>query len=372
MELSPFRPGTFLNRLPIAQKPANPSSKRIRVRVPARTHLSVIDMNHFSPGNPGGGGIGYAVKLYAEVEIELLEEKDYVIEAKREGVVRHVTSIIAQSVGYDKGFRIQAKDHNINHKGLGSTSALITATACGVNTLLGEPLDHRSLRRLIGYNFAEDAEGGMVLPGFETGVGPAAGIHGGFVVLADRLELIQQSSIPGTTVYLAFLKENVDESMGSVGTTRELGDEPGEENTTISESKNAGQLEAELLLNEAREGDTRDAHRKSHELLFHLLPSLKAGDIKAAGDSIWRLQHLGSKVAEINYHKSPERIYGVMEECRSRGARIVGMSSVGPAITVLCLKDDDIEASMEEYLESEDIGYMKTEVDNQGVVVKEL
>lgn len=372
MELSPFRPGTFLNRLSITPKPVNPSSKRIRVRVPARTHLSVIDMNHFSPGNPGGGGIGYAVKLYAEVEIELQEEKEYVIEAKREGVVRHVASIIAQSVGYDKGFRIQAKDHNINHMGLGSTSALITATACGVNTLLGEPLDHRTLRRLIGYNFAEDAEDGMVLPGFETGVGPAAGIHGGFVVLADRLELIQQSLIPDTTVYLAFLKENVDESMGGVGTSRELGDESGKEHTTISESKNAGQMEAELLLNEARELDTRDAHKKSHEILFQLLPSLKAGDIKAAGDSIWRLQHLGSKVAEINYHRSPEKIYEVMEECRTRGAWIAGMSSVGPAITLLCQKDGGAEASIEEYLGSEDIEYIKTEVDNQGVVVEEL
>ena len=358
MELTPFQPGNFLHRLDVECGALEPRKGRIRVKVPARTHLSVLDMNYFSPGNPGGGGVGYAVGLYAEVEMELQEAGNFHIEAKREGVVRHVASIVARTVGYQGGLRIKARDHNINHMGLGSTSALMTAVACGVNHLLGEPLDTRSLRRVIGYNFAEDAEGGMVVPGFETGVGPAAGIHGGFVVLTHRLELVQHSLIPDSSVYLVFLKEDLEEHVGDQG--------------NISSSKNAAQLEADLLLNKARDMDKKDAREKSHELLFTLLPGLKAGDFRAVGDAIWRLQHLGSKVAEVQYHRNPKRIYQVMEECRRHGALVVGMSSVGPAITILCERDLELEAKLEAYLQGEDVEYIKTQVDNQGVVVEEI
>ena len=90
------------------------------------------------------------------------------------------------------------------------------------------------------------------------------------------------------------------------------------------------------------------------------------------GDAIWRLQHLGSKVAEVQYHRNPKRIYQVMEECRRHGALVVGMSSVGPAITILCERDLELEAKLEAYLQGEDVEYIKTQVDNQGVVVEEI
>ena len=358
MELTALSPGQLLNHIPYSAGPLEPREGWLQVRVPARTHLSVLDMNHFAPGRPGGGGIGYAVGLYAEVELELIEEPEYLVFAKRAGVVSHVAGILAKSLDYQGGVRIKAKDHNINHMGLGSTSALLTAVAWGINTLLGSPLGSRDLRRLIGYNFAEDAPNGMVVPGFETGVGPAAGIHGGFVVLADRLELIHHAPLPDATVYLAFLKGDMAEKT-----------EGGE---AISSSQNAGQLEAELLLNQARDIDTRDAREKAHEVLFGLLPSLKADSLKGIGDSVWRLQQLGSKLAEIGYHSNPDRICQTMEDCRGLGALVTGMSSVGPAITILCEREESVEGMLEDYLKAEDIKYMKTGVDNQGVVTKWL
>jgi len=356
MELTPIKPGTFLNKIKIEKKELCLSQDRIRVLVPARVHLSVIDMNYFSPGQPGGGGVGYAVRLYAEVEISLLDKKDYNIQAKREGVVRHIAHILAKSVGYQGGFEIKAKDHNINHMGLGSTSALITAVACGINKLLGEPLESRSLRKIIGYNFAEDAENGLVVPGFETGVGPAAGIHGGFVLLTDGLELVARCPLERCVVYLAFLKEDVAEEKGG----------------EITQSKNAGELEAELLLNKAREFDKRDAHKKTHQILFKLLPSMMNNDLEGMGEAVWNLQHLGSKVAEIEHHTNPEKIYEVMRECRKRGASIVGMSSVGPAITIVCREKKEIKASVEGYLNKEEVRYIKTGVDNQGIKVEKI
>ena len=35
----------------------------VTVTAPARIHLTVLDMNRFSPDRPGGGGIGFAIQV---------------------------------------------------------------------------------------------------------------------------------------------------------------------------------------------------------------------------------------------------------------------------------------------------------------------
>ena len=57
-EFNAFRPGENLHTAGITPaKQPYPAGDTITARAPARIHLSVLDMNRFSPGTPGGGGL---------------------------------------------------------------------------------------------------------------------------------------------------------------------------------------------------------------------------------------------------------------------------------------------------------------------------
>lgn len=44
----------------------------VTVTAPGRIHLTVLDMNRFAPGHPGGGGIGFAIQVYATVTVRCI------------------------------------------------------------------------------------------------------------------------------------------------------------------------------------------------------------------------------------------------------------------------------------------------------------
>ncbi|RLF49274.1 MAG: GHMP kinase [Thermoplasmata archaeon] len=336
--LTPIKPGTWINRVSVSHGKVRVRDYAVKVRVPARVHLSVIDMRRFAPGRPGGGGVGYALGAYVEATVNA--SKEYAIEAGRRAVVEHIARIVAKAVGYNKGFEIRVGEHGINHMGLGSTSAVLSAVAYGVNHVLGNPLDIRDLRMLIGYNFVEEWDDAHVVPGFETGVGPAAAYYGGFFVIGDCLEIICRCELPGKEVHV-FIPKDV--------------------------AKNYGEDEVKLLLTKAREMDDWHAESKSHEIVMRLIPSMLKGDVKAMGECVWRLQNMGSKVAEIKHHECWEEIYEFMKHLRSHGAEIVGMSSVGPAITAVS-KVGGLSEKIAHDFGIELSKYIKTHIDNHGVV----
>ncbi len=345
--LEPIEPGTILNRIPLKVGKIRIKKEKVKVKVPARIHLSVLDMTKFAPKKPGGGGIGYGIELYAEASVELSD--DFCIESKRKTIVEHTAKVLAKTVGYEGGFFIEAQDHGINHLGLGSTSATMSAVAYAVNAVLGKPLELRDLRRLIGYNFVEEWSEEKVVPGFETGVGPAVGYYGGFVVISDDLEVVHRFCIPDDREVLLCMPK---------------------EESILRSSKNAGEEEVKLLLNKARELDMRDKEKKAHEILINLLPNAIKGDIRAVGNSIWKLQFLGSKIAEIEHHEGGKEIYDLMKAARESGGEIVGMSSVGSTIAVVLPKDHEIE--MQNILNDHKlIKVISTRPDNNGVKILE-
>ena len=66
-EFNAFCPGENLRTAGITPaKQPYPAGDTITARAPARIHLSVLDMNRFSPGTPGGGGLGFAIQIYCE------------------------------------------------------------------------------------------------------------------------------------------------------------------------------------------------------------------------------------------------------------------------------------------------------------------
>lgn len=337
-EFSPFSVGENINTLSIEKKKFDlkPDLHPVEVKVPARIHLTVLDMNRFSPDRPGGGGIGFAIQIYTTAIVECTESKTE-IDFSREPIIRHFTEVFKKASGYNGGFKICVRDHERKHVGLGSTGSVMLAVGHAMNKAVGSPLSCEDIRLLIGYNYVEETIDGRIIGGFETGVGPAAATYGGMAVMGDELSLVHHCSFaPDKNVFIII---------------------------PPTEAKASGDDEFRLLMNRARTLDYRDRELKAYLVLMDLIPALRRNDLKRAGDIIWEMDFRGSKRAEVE-HNSFE-IYHYMSILKEAGLEFVGMSSVGPSIAVITEKNRN---EVTELMKNTGLEIaLETKVDNTGI-----
>ncbi len=338
-EFVSFRPGEKIRTCGFEQEYLlSPIRGKVKVTAPARIHLSVLDMNRFAPGRPGGGGIGFAVQIYCTAEVECTNG-GITIDYERAPILEHLVKVFQTTVGYRGGFAITARDHQHKHVGLGSTSTILIATLTAMNQAVGEPLTGDQLRLLLGNNFIEEVSDELIAFGFETGVGPAVSTHGGMAVMGDELSLAYHHAFAeGKDVYVII---------------------------PPSEISSAGTHEFELLMNRARDLDYRDRDLKAYMFLMDLIPALERGDLAKIGEIIWEIEFRGSKRAEVEHHGFA--IYRYMNQLREAGIEFVGMSSVGPSIAAITNKS---ESEIRTIVQSLGLKVaICTLVDNQGLVV---
>ncbi|MEA2035207.1 MAG: GHMP kinase [Euryarchaeota archaeon] len=336
-EFSPFNVGENIKtlgfesdfELKILEKP-------VEVRVPARIHLTVLDMNRFAPDRPGGGGIGFAIKIYTTAVVKCTDSETE-IDYSREPIIKHFMEVFKKVTGYSGGFKISLTDHEMKHVGLGSTGSVVLAVAHAMNRATGNPLTAEEIRLLIGHNYVEETVNGQIIPGFETGVGPAAATHGGMAVLGDELALICHHPFAADkNVYIII---------------------------PPTEANAAGDDEFRLLMNRARNLDYSDRELKAYMVLMDLIPALQRDDLGKLGGIIEEMDFRGSKRAEVE-HNSFE-IYAHMSSLRKNGLEFVGMSSVGPSIAIITDKN---RSEMEKIIQSTGLKIaIETKIDNTGI-----
>jgi len=339
-EFGTFSPGENLKTLGLEENTFTiaPITGTVHVRAPARIHLTVLDMNRFAPDHPGGGGIGFAIQCYCTVDVRCTE-RDITIDYNRAPIVRHLVEVLRKATGYRGGFTIRVTDHEHKHVGLGSTSTIMIAVATAINEALGAPLSTTQLRHIIGHNYVEETADGSIAFGFETGVGPAATLHGGMALMGDELALVYHHPFAeGMNIYIIIPP------------------------TSIS---SAGTQEFDLLMNKARTLDYRDRELKAYFFLMDLVPALERNDLKKIGEVIWEIEFRGSKRAEVEHHSYG--IYHYMNLLREKNLEFVGMSSVGPSIAVVTAID---RQAMEELVKPLGLKIaIATKADNTGLVI---
>ena len=339
-EFLTFPPGKNLKTLGFEKKKyaLKPVKGTIRVKAPARIHLTVLDMNRFAPDHAGGGGVGFAIRCYCTAEVSCTK-KETTIDYERAAIVENFVAVFKKAVGYTGGFRIKITDHQHRHVGLGSTSTVMIAVATAMNQAVGSPLGNTQLRHLIGRNYVEESADGNIAFGFETGVGPAVSTYGGMAVMGDELALAYHHTFAeGKNVFIVIPSSDIS---------------------------SAGTMEFDLLMNKARNLDYIDRELKAYMFLMDLIPALERGDVKKIGDIIWEIEFRGSKRAEVEHHSF--RIYQYMSSLREAGLEFVGMSSVGPSIAVITGKD---RRSVEKILQPLGLEIaIDTKVDNTGLSV---
>lgn len=337
-EFNSFQPGEQLNTLGL-QGPYQLTiqDRPVTAQAPGRIHLTVLDMNRFAPGHPGGGGIGFAIKVYCQATVRCTTG-GYEIAYSRPAIIEHFLRLFAAVTGYTGGFSVQATDHEYKHVGLGSTSTILTAVAAAANTAVGSPLTLDQLRLLIGHNYVEETEGGQVAYGFETGVGPAVSSYGGMAVMGDNLSLVHRHEFAADKwVHIVIPPSSIS---------------------------SAGEEEFSLLMNKARTLDYRDREQKAYCVLMDFIPALGVGDLARMGEVMWEIEFRGSKRAEVEHHSF--ELYHYMNTLRKAGLEFVGMSSVGPSIAIITSKPAEMLTDILGPMNLEIA--ISTTVDNTGLI----
>jgi beta-ribofuranosylaminobenzene 5'-phosphate synthase len=333
------------------------SGREVEVKVPARLHPTVLDMNRFNLDRPGGGGIGISIAIYFHAKVKAIPEPVIRAKGERPLITKHFCQIFKKLLGYEGGFEIELHDHKRRHVGLGSSIGSMCAVCIGINEVLGRPFHGWELRRIMGYHSCEESPNAdcYLLPAFETGIGAMVGVNGGWVVASDDLVLVHRVELPNTKV-IVFIPE-----------VKSLTNEfQGKETSATSE--------VELLLRRARTLDTLQAGAKAQLVLFEMLPAMIKGDLKKMGDALFDISYLGSKRAECEQHGAfGTPIYSYINALRGLGIEIAGMSSVGPTVFALTQNQVVYDRALN-YLRSLNISetrIIETEVDNMGGTVKE-
>lgn len=331
--------------------------RSLEVLIPSRIHASVLDMNRFSTGKCGGGGIGMAIKLYHRCRIRATREPEIKTSGDRQLLASHFAVLFKQILEYPGGFEIDLRDQGRRHVGLGSSIGSVCAVSVAINEVLGRPFTNRELRRIIGYNFCEESprHNEYLIRGFETGLGSAAGIYGGWAVVSDDLEVVHRVALPDTRVIIL------------------IPDVPSLQSEYDGEVT-AAQPEAELLLRRARYLDCRQGYEKAYWVLLDLIPAMIRGDLETMGKIMMDVAFLGSKRAECELHGLDGAvIYRWLGLFRRLGAELVALSSVGPTVAALTRNPDTCDRILS-YLSENFVSHsriVQTEVDNVGARIVE-
>lgn len=361
--LKEFEPGDKEFIKPLQSYGVDPRSvgaveeREVEVRVPARLHPTVFDMNRFNLNRAGGGGLGLAIKVYFNARVKALKEPKFVIKGERTLIMEHFCHIFKELLSYPGGFEVELYDHKRRHVGMGSSIGSMLAVCIGINEVLGRPFSGRELRRIIGYHSCEESPNGngYLMPAFETGMGAMVGVNGGWIIGTDDLEMVYRVPLPDTKciVFIPDVPSLEDEFLGK---------------------ETAAASEVELLLRRARYLDSMQSGVKAQLVLYDMLPAMIKNDLRGIGNAMFDLTFLGSKRAECEQHGSHGApIYSYISTFREIGAEVAGMSSVGPTIFALTRSQDTYDRILK-YLRTQGIPesrIIETEVDNIGGRVRE-
>jgi hypothetical protein len=257
------------------------------VRVPLCLDLATIDSTEKFSMSPGGGGIGMAIDM--SIFLRIMPSDTWDIEVEPDHPVEHVCRSICTYLGHNGAFRVTTPDETAVP--FDCTPELIAAAAAGVNAALGRPIGQRELRRIISHNLTDEVDGVLRLRP-DTGVRVAGAFFGGLVIVTDELEIACRTPLSDTSSIILVY--------------------PGEE---------VGNLDVGKMV----QIDEKDREKKALEVLMKLIPAAIKSEYAKMGDSIYRLQLLGSKVVEIRRFNGGKDIYRIMSMLRVKGAEIVGV-----------------------------------------------
>jgi predicted sugar kinase len=282
----------------------------VRISVPSRTSICVVNMNDFRAGQAGGGNLGLAVDLRTTMTVRIASADDVHVgrdvDATLKQLAEYVCKAWRKETRTEEQYRVEVERVAPSHVGLGSSSAFQTALWSGLNWLYGCAFSEAELRKMIANTYREVVDG-LLVEGFTTGLSSFLNLYGGFARVSSDLEPVEHLRLRNWSYAVAL--------------------DPRHNNVSF------GAAEAEALMGRGRQLDSETQTAKLRMISVDLPESIRAGDLFRSGDVIQNLQEIGSKRAEIALHGAA--LYDVMHSLRAHGVAVVFMSAVGPALVAV-------------------------------------
>ncbi len=263
------------------------TARPMSVRAPLVLDLATIDSTEKFGGFPGGGGIGIAIEIH--IFLKIAPSAEWEVDVEPHAPVEHVCRALCNILEYKGAFKITSPEHG--SVPFDAAPETITAAAAGLNAALGRPVGQRELRRIISWNMVNENDGRLELRP-DTGVRVAGALFGGLVIVTDELEIACRTPIPESNPLIL-----------------------------VEPSIQANSLDFQKMVTI----DEKDREKKALEVLMKLMPAAIKSDVVKMGDSIYRLQLLGSKVVEIRRFKGGKDIYRLMSMMRVKGCELIGV-----------------------------------------------
>jgi predicted sugar kinase len=334
--------------------------RKIEIIAPGRLHFSLFDYKKMNPPIPGGGGIGISTDT-ATVSVCMeynAEAQDFHI-TELPPSAQHMALLFLNLLDHNgRGISTSLVfSNNYQHCGLGSNISLNTATFFGLNAIFGNPFSNEEAFEIITSNYIESNGNSQINWGFDTGVGAASIIYGGFVLVDKNCHLKGRIIAEDNPFYTVVAKGN----MSTLACKRyfELG---------IVEHGETGKTE--VITNQ----EFGIKHQKIYGEKLHyyvsnkLINCFNQKSISLLRDVIWELNDYGTfKRMQLSYKE--DVLIRFQSMCKENGAFFCGITSAGPSMFALTENleiahaiKDEIEKSFSDYFSLPSIGNAGTTI----------
>lgn len=318
----PFLPGENFSLREPWKRPAIPKFKSVDIAAPARIHFSLFDYTKMKPPRPGGGGVGISTSVF-KTKINISVDDSRKRNNNLPPSTRHIVLLFEKLAAYNKDnvhIRITS-EVPYSHHGYGSNVALNTSIFYGLNVLFGKPFSERDIYDILTHNYVENTDDQQVHWGFDTGVGEACLLFGGFVLIDEHGKFI--GNIEVGEFYALMAKGN----MSNIALTDYL-------KRGLAMKGETGLVEAKI--NE----EVGMVHQKQYgdQIKQFLRTELEPIFVNNSKDElfakIWKLNDIGTfKRMQMSYR--PDVMLDFEARSKAAGAIYSGISSAGPSMFAL-------------------------------------
>jgi predicted sugar kinase len=324
--------------------------RHVEVVSPGRIHFSLFDYTYMRPPMPGGGGLGISTGVFTNKVVLKSGVKGANID-HLPPAAQHVFMLFKALLGYeldDISVMLESKIP-YSHSGYGSNVTLNTSIFWGLNAMFNYPFSKDEAFAVLTHNYIESSGVQKIHWGFDTGVGEAALLYGGFVLVDERCKKVTNVSVP--ELYTVIAKGNMATLACEDYICRGL-----------VENGETGAVEAQINEEVGMVHQHKYGKALKKFLDETLMPTFENDDYAGLCRHIWALNDLGTfKRMQMSYKK--DTMLDFEAAAKSNGAVYCGISSAGPSMFAIMADPvkaaefkTEIENNFSDYFELVDVG----------------
>lgn len=173
------------------------NNKKVNIKVPARFHIDVMNIQKLEEGKVGGGGIGIAIGCNLNIYAETIESENDVIESNKPKLVKFYIELLRNYLKFNKRFYIRCQtDKELKSHSEGSECTYPNRNNICSKLFNGRPLNEKELMNFLKDNYFEEENGVITRDVFVTGVAHNTSIHGGICFISEEGILLYSKKMP--------------------------------------------------------------------------------------------------------------------------------------------------------------------------------